>query len=303
MKNLAYKKAALGTSIILTLSGFFGPMAGASPGCDEDKIQKTSTDESPIDQPPSNELAEPTDTQPIELPDKVNRIFDKLKNATDVKYYSFTALRGQQVMINHVRQGTENSYWKIEYNLGEKWQLAPTFDSLITSSLIAGQKVKLRISHPTSSPFQPNRFYHIDFGSAPYAHNIRIETRGPKTGTYFSTTTFRDQITWSTNIRDSTDHFLEGATVDFILQPDDQNPSNTLKSQRITTTGGIVQYIDFQSCTGRHSTNPFTGVYDNVTWWRAGYNTGHWYVTIRGNPNTGISPVPITQVCTIGITG
>jgi hypothetical protein len=106
---------------------------------------------------------------------------------------------------------------------------------------------------------------------------------------------------WATNIRDSTDHFLEGATVDFILQPDDQNPSSTLTSQRITITGGIVEYIDFQSCTGRHSTNPFTGVYDNVRWWRAGYNTGNWHVTVRGNPNTGISPVPITQICKIGI--
>jgi hypothetical protein len=303
MSNHAYNKTAIAVSLALTLTGLFSTIAGADPACDPDDLRALNTGDSPLAQVSSDELVEPTDAQFTELPDKINRIFDKLETASDIKYYSFTALRGQKVMINHVQQGAELSYWKVEYSIGEKWQPAPTFDSLITSSLTVGQKVKIRISHPKGLSFQRNNFFHIDFGSAPYAHDVRIETRGPRTGTYFSTTTFRDQIMWGTNIRDSTDHYLEGATVNFILQPDSQNPSNILTSQRVTVTGGIVQYIDFQSCSGRHSTTPFTGVYDNIRKWRAGYNTGHWYVTVRGNPNTGISPVPITQICTIGIIG
>lgn len=302
MNKCAYKKTALATSMILTIGVLFAPVAAARADC-EDNMQNTGINESTIDQAPTNELAEPTDTQFIELPDKINRIFDKLETATDVKYYSFIALRGQKVMINHVQQGDESSYWKIEYNIGEKWQLTPTSESLIIPSLAVGQRVKLRISHPIGSSFRQNRFFHIDFGSAPYAHNIRIETRGPSTGTYFSTRTFRDQIMWAGNIRDSTDHYLEGATVDFILQPDNQAPSNTVVSRWVTIDGGIGKYIDFQSCIGRHSTAPFTGVYDNIRWWRAGYNSGHWYVTVRGNPNTGISPVPITQICTMSMIG
>ncbi|MDD1967423.1 hypothetical protein NPS29_19010 [Pseudomonas putida] len=304
MNSHAYKKTAIAASLLLTLTGLFSTMACADPACDPDETRASNTSESTPTQVSSDEFVEPTDAQLTELPDKINRIFDKLETAGDVKYYSFTALRGQKVMVNHVQQGDERSHWKVEYNIGDKWQPAPTFDSLITPSLTVGQKVKLRISHQKGLSFKPNNFFHIDFGSAPYAHNIRIETRGPRTGTYFSTTTFRDQIEWATNIRDSTDEYLEGATVDFILQPDNQNPSTTIRSQRVTIGGGgIVQYIDFPSCVGRHSTAPFTGVYDNIRKWRAGYNTGHWYVTVRGNPNTGISPVPITQICTIGIIG
>jgi len=35
--------------------------------------------------------------------------------------------------------------------------------------------------------------------------------------------------------------------------------------------------------------------------WQAVYNTGHWHVSVRGNPSTGISPVPITQICSMKI--
>jgi hypothetical protein len=205
-------------------------------------------------------------------------------------------------MIHDVQRGAEGSYCKIEYNIAGKWQPAPTFDTLITPSLNAGQKVQIRISHPTEVPLQPDKHIHIDFGSAPYAHNIIIETEGPTTGTYFSTRTFRNRIIWATNIRDSTGYYLEGATVDFIINTDEQNPSTSVKSQRVTTTGGIVQYVDFPRCTGRHMTAPFRGN-GSKTKWKATYNTGHWYVSVRGNSTTGISPVPITQICSIGIAG
>jgi hypothetical protein len=304
MNSHPYKQTAVTASILIALSGAFGSMAGADPACNQDNTQTASTSTNVALPTPSVELAEPIDAELTDLPDKINSIFDKLESANDIKYYSFTALRGQKVMINHIQQAAENSYWKIEYNIGAKWQLAPTFDSIITPTLTVGQKVKLRISHPRDLPFQPNNFFHIDFGSAPYAHDLRIETRGPRTGTYFSTTTFRDQIMWAGNIRDSTDFYLEGATVNFILQPDSLDPSNTTFSQWVTTNGGIATYLDFRkSCSGRYSTNTFTGVYDNIRKWRASYNTGHWYVTVRGNPNTGISPVPITQICTIDIVG
>ncbi len=299
MNNVPLKKTMLVASLSLAISGLISSTVLATPDCEPKNIELANTTESKS----HGAITEATDIQITELPDRVNSLYDKPATASDVKYYSFTALRGQKLMINDVLRGPEGSYWNIEYNITGNWQPVPKFEPLTTDSLTAGQKVQLRISHPEGAPIHPDKHFHIDFGSAPYAHNVRIEPEGPPTGSYFWTSTFRHQIMWATNVRDSTGHLLEGATVDFVINVDDQNPSNTVKSQRVTVTGGIAEYVSFPDCSGRHVTPPFTGVFDFITKWRATYNTGHWHVSVRGNPATGSSPVPITQVCLMNIVG
>ncbi|MCD5970359.1 hypothetical protein [Pseudomonas quasicaspiana] len=303
MNNCTLKRTMLTTSLFLALSGVNSSTVLAKPVDDPDTIQQANTLEGESDKESTAALTETTDVQITDLPDKINRVFDKLEGAGDVKYYSFTALRGQKVMINEVLQGAEVSYWKIEYNLAGNWQTVPKYESLITASLTVGQKVQIRVAHPTGVPIQPGKYFHIDFGSAPYAHNVRIETEGPTTGTYFWTSTFRERIMWATNIRDSTGQLLEGATVDFVINTDDQNPAEKVRSRRVTVTGGIVEYVSFPACNGRHMTTPFTEVNYGITTWQAAYNSGHWHVSVRGNPSTGISPVSIAQICSMKIIG
>ncbi|WP_122666102.1 hypothetical protein [Pseudomonas viridiflava] len=303
MNKCTRKKTMIATSLFLALSGVYGSTALAIPACDPDASQQANLAETSSHQDLTGVTPEPADIQITELQDKINSVVGKLESASDVKYYSFTALRGQKVMINDVLKGTNRSHSNIEYNSAGSWQTLPTLDPIITAPLTIGDKVQLRISHPAGVPFQADQYFHIDFGSAPYAHNIRIETEGPKTGTYFSTSTFSHKIMWATNIRDSTGQLLEGATVDFFIRADDQNPSSDVRSRRVTVTGGIVEYVSFPGCSGRHVTTPFTGVFDFVRKWQATYNTGHWKVSVRGNPSTGISPVSIAQICSMKIIG
>jgi hypothetical protein len=301
MNSHALKKTVLATSFFLSLIGLYGSTALPAPECEPGSSEQTDTSESKNNQGPTEALVEAPTVQVIDLPDKINRLYDKLKNANEVKYYSFTALRGQKVMINDVLRGTEGTYWNVEYNIAGHWQPAPKYDSVITPLLTPGQKVQLRVSHLVGEPFHPDKYFHIDFGSAPYAHYVRIETVAPPTGSQFWTKTFRDQIMWATNIRDSTGHLLEGATVNFVITADDQHPSNAnmAESQRVTVTGGIVEYVNFPACHGRQVTPIFTGVYDFINKWQVTYNTGHWHVSVRGNPAANSSPVPITQICTM----
>lgn len=301
MNSRALKKTMLTASFFLSLIGLYGSTALATPDCEPGSSQQIDTSESKNNQELTDALVEAPTVQVIDLPDKINRLYDKLKNANEVKYYSFTALRGQKVMINDVLQGAEGFYWNIEYNIAGHWQSVPKYGSVITPLLTPGQKVLLRVSHLVGEPFHPEKYFHIDFGSAPYAHHIRIETVAPPTGSQFWTKRFRDQIMWATNVRDSTGHFLEGATVDFVINADDQHPSNAnlATSQRVTVTGGIVEYVNFPACHGRQVTPLFTGVFDFTTKWQVTYNTAHWHVAVRGNPETGNSPVPITQICSM----
>lgn len=299
MNGRALKKTMLTASFFLSLIGLYGSTALATPDCEPGSSQQTDTSESKSNQDLTDALVETSAVQVVDLPDKINRLKEKLKNANEVKYYSFTALRGQKVMINDLLQGTEGTYWKIEYNIAGYWQSVPSYDSVITPLLPLGQKVQLRVSHLVGEPFHPDKYFDIDFGSAPYAHHIRIETEAPPTGTQFWTEKFRSQVMWATNVRDSTGHSLEGATVDFFITDDDLGFPNMAESQRVTVTGGIAEYLNFPACHGRQVTPIFTGVYDFTNRWQVTYNTGHWYVSVRGNPATGSSPVPITQICTM----
>jgi hypothetical protein len=43
-----------------------------------------------------------------------------LENPEDVKQYSFTAVRGQRVMIREIRIIPEKSPWKIEYKIDQE---------------------------------------------------------------------------------------------------------------------------------------------------------------------------------------
>lgn len=303
MNSRVLKKTMLAASFFLALSGLYGSTALAAPDCEPDNSQPDNTTESESKKDIAGSLTQASHVKITDLPDKINSILDTLESASDVKHYSFTALRGQKVMINDLLRGVKGLYWKIEYNTTGTWQPVPPFETLITPSLTAGQKVQLRVSHPVGMPFQSNKYFHIDFGSAPYAHNVRIETEEKNNGHYFWTTIFRDKIMWATNIRDSSGHLLEGATVDFVIIVDDENPSSEVRSQRITITGGIVEYVSFPDCSGRHVSPPFTGVFDFIRKWQATYNSGHWHVSVRGNPSTGSSPVPITQICRMKVVG
>ncbi|MDB5980050.1 MAG: hypothetical protein JWQ69_1065 [Pseudomonas sp.] len=56
---------------------------------------------------------------PRVLPDKLNTIVDRLESDTDIKYYSFTAARGQNVSIKLIGEHGYASPWLIHYQSGD----------------------------------------------------------------------------------------------------------------------------------------------------------------------------------------
>lgn len=65
------------------------------------------------------EMVTSAEPQPAVLADGLNKIIDTLENPEDVKQYSFTAVRGQRVMIREIRIIPEKSPWKIEYKIDQ----------------------------------------------------------------------------------------------------------------------------------------------------------------------------------------
>jgi hypothetical protein len=68
----------------------------------------------------------PTVEQPLplatDLPDKLNTLVGSLANDTDVKYYTFTAARGQRVLIKPLNYHPSTFPSLIEYKINDQWQ-------------------------------------------------------------------------------------------------------------------------------------------------------------------------------------
>lgn len=235
----------------------------------------------------------------IEMADKLNTIIGTLDNDDDVKYYSFTAIRGQRVMIHDAQRGPRGSQWKIEYKIDSDWKPAPTFDSFISAKLLPQQQVLMRVSRANGVPVPPERRFHIEFGSAPFTSHTSVSGDADQFAIYFSTHKFMREVQWAAGIEDSTGHPVEGATVEFLMK---METGSDVVSQRTTgPSGGITEVVKLQDCFGTNTSKPFVGVYDFKTRWEVSYNTGHWYISVRGNKSTGVSPVPLAHICSAKI--
>ena len=84
MNSRTLKKAMLAVSFFLSLIGLYGSTALATPDCEPGSSQQTDTRESKSNQESTNALVETSTVQVIDLPDKINRLKEKLKNANEV---------------------------------------------------------------------------------------------------------------------------------------------------------------------------------------------------------------------------
>ncbi|MFJ3484149.1 hypothetical protein ACIPL1_12320 [Pseudomonas sp. NPDC090202] len=240
--------------------------------------------------------------QIVELPDKLNTVIGTLDSDDDVKYYSFTALRGQKVMIHDAQRGTKGSQWKIEYKIDGDWKPVPTFDSYISAKLQPQQPILMRISRAGGIVLPPGQRFHVEFGSAPFTSHTRVSGDADQFAIYFSTHKFRHQVEWVAVIQDSTGHPVEGATVEFSMTMDHLGASPTVISKRTTgPSGGLAETLKLNDCQGTKTSQPFVGVYDFKTKWQVSYNTGHWHISVQGNKSTGVRPVPLAHICSAKI--
>ncbi|NBB12464.1 hypothetical protein [Pseudomonas sp. SLFW] len=236
------------------------------------------------------------------LPDKLNTVIGTLDNDSDVKYYSFTALRGQKFMVHDVQRGPNGSQWKIEYKIDEDWKPVPTFDSYISAPLQPEQEILVRVAKASGIALPPGRKFHIEFGSAPFTRHTRVSGDAEQFSIFFSTPKFMRQVDWGASIEDSTGHPVEGATVEFTMAIEHEGSTPSVISKRTTgLSGGISETIKLKDCHGTKISDPFVGVYDFKTKWQVSYNTGHWHISVQGNKQTGVSPVPFAHICSAKI--
>jgi hypothetical protein len=248
--------------------------------------------------------AAPAEPLPTVLADGLNKIVDTLENPEDVKYYSFSAIRGQKVMIREVHLPPEKSPWKIEYKIDQDWIKIHSSASYISPALTPQQQVLVRVSKDLSGATQPVKHYVIEIGSAPYLRNTKVAGDAQRYVIHFGKTMFVRKVDWSTLVRDSTNHPLGGVTVELEIETDQPPSTNRIVSQRTAGPSGFIDTtFNLDGCIGKNTTPPFVGVYDFKTKWQLTYNKGYWFMYPHGNPDGAVGSrngdrVPLVHICT-----
>lgn len=239
----------------------------------------------------------------VELPDKLNTVIGTLDNDNSEKHYSFTATRGQKVIVSEIHPIGGRSKFKIDYQINGKWRPVPTFSPLITSALEPGQAIQIKVSKNTPTPLTANDTYHIEFGSAPFIHNYDVSGDAQQFSIRFPTTKLSRKTSWQATVLDSTGHPVEGVAVKLALNLDSLATDRMIISEKMSSSYGAVNgEVNLAGCTGRQVTEPFVGVYDFRTRWQVAYNTGFWYMSPGSHVDGGIGSkngenVPLTHIC------
>jgi hypothetical protein len=156
---------------------------------------------------PQSDTAQYPPSQPIPLEDKITEIDTFLDSNTVERYYSFTALRGQNLMFRAIKSPGNLI---IDCKINGTWVSMPTERVHIIENTQPGQEFLIRVSKRDGG-IAGGR-YAFRFGSAPYrASTDLIVTDGKGVPLYAGIFQAFHKVEWSIHIQDSTGHPVEGA--------------------------------------------------------------------------------------------
>jgi hypothetical protein len=232
------------------------------------------------------------------LPDKLNTLEESLADETEVKHYSFMAVRGQDVWIRAI--GTKGGPLTLEYSRDGRWAVIPWGTPLTVSGLQPNQEVQVRISKKPPAPFVAGDIYKLEFGSAPYYADSRVWGDAGELPLYWATTQAYRVLNWSVRLRDSTGQPLEGATATLKLNRGADDERYYLITDSM---GNAAQALELGRCYGQLKSDPFwtsSGKYRYK--WEVEYNLGHWLIQVQDKEDSGVGghnvpSVSFAQIC------
>ncbi|WP_122689315.1 hypothetical protein [Pseudomonas viridiflava] len=215
----------------------------------------------------------------VVLSDKIHDITQTLENSSAVHQYSFTAIRGQNVLL--ATPGSQyDKLWKVEYQVdGGAWKRKPYAGAYKISDLNPGSQVNVRVLAVEGGVFE-NAEYRIVFGSFPHMNYDLLDEQGilpisafqPYLEGFLATQAFKE-ATLEAMFTDSKAYPLEGGQLKFSL--------TTGTKQKIDKVfisdkkGRISQLIEFNRCEGGWPANDIYEFTDKTRFtWSTLYGKG-----------------------------
>lgn len=203
MKNMTSRKNAL--FIAMALGVFSAGISSAQADMHQQQQQQPPTTSS------SSSVA-----AAVELADKMQTVTGSFEGQPvgHFYYYSFKALRGQNVLFRY-EAGVPSV--KYEYKENDRWFTLT--DPYIFQSLAPGDDVMIRVSRLATSA--ANASFEFRMGSAPYTASADVITTDAEHLRHFDNA-FQafHRLEWSVALRDSTGHPVEGAKTRLKIEKD-----------------------------------------------------------------------------------
>ncbi|MCV4281248.1 hypothetical protein [Pseudomonas capsici] len=213
------------------------------------------------------------------LGDRIHQIEQTLQSVTSVDRYSFTAVRGQDVLLATPGGGVPNRVWKVEYQVdGGAWQLKKYNGPEAFRGLKPGARINIRVLASDGVRFD-KAGYRIVFGSYPHMrYDLHHEegllkipyglTKPP----FLATQAFTKTLLEGT-FTDSKAYPLEGGVMGFRLEP--HHGYKKIEEEFTSDASGkISKLIEFSPCEGGRYADNFVHKHNGRNTWSTLYKAG-----------------------------
>jgi hypothetical protein len=205
------------------------------------------------------------------LSDKQHTITGNMDSASDLDYFQFTAVRGQDVILKF--EDAQLDEWIIElYNNG--WVEVAKNTDLTISNLQPNQNINIRVRANPNLPINSSNDYKLTIGtkvtsvsnySVSGEPNVNRVTYSGFGSSLYATTQAYHKLTWSVTLQDSTGYPVEGAKAKLRVDQD--------------VSDGSINYIDFEKTSnslGRISGSVNLGdCHSDITFRHTEYSLGY----------------------------
>jgi hypothetical protein len=231
------------------------------------------------------ELAGPVYT---DLADKLNHLESSLASTTDVHYYSFTALRGQKVIVAWKEGVAVPPNVQFEYFDKGGWNIKQLGGRYVFSEIKPGQALKIRLSQKQGLPFAQGQKYDIFFGSYPVLkkYALKDEAGVLKIPAGYSdlrwdTVQAYTDVTMEAFFTDTKNAPLEGAVARLKLELNESRIPLINSDAESDSAGRISQLVNMGRCVGGFEAKDFTRYDHGHNTWRTYYYKGSWLIYNR----------------------
>ncbi len=213
------------------------------------------------------------------LTDKVHIINARLNSAAAEHYYGFTALRGQDVILD-LKSGQAI---KVERHIDGAWTLITDKGINTLKNLKAGEEIIIRVTHHQATPFGAGQ-YSMVFGSYPILKKFDLQGEGNVLRIPYGYSEpawlpgqAHKEASVMAQFTDSTGVPLEGGVVSYGLKLDGDDRENMTGTLISDNQGKASILLNIGTCQGGVQARDFVDYsqgYNNT--WRTDYRVGHY---------------------------
>ncbi|WP_113633182.1 hypothetical protein DUT67_02745 [Pectobacterium peruviense] len=246
------------------------------------------------------------------LPDGLNLIGGNSDSDSDADYYTFTAIRGQQVFLrlDGVDSGTNNN-WLLASSTdgGNNWTTRNTAQGYSIVPSQPNDKILVRVLPNPSRLPTVSQVYRLSLGSRIAAGSIsvegesnvlRIPNAAPTAFGFMTTQAYRD-VTWRVRAADSTGVGIANIKANLYLDQRESNgelvfDESNLHSITTNANGDASGIVKLDTCHADYTTQFQEHSQGYINTWSTTYDVGAWRVEIPAQIGSGVGGDNVTHV-------